>query len=85
MVPLYFSVHPTDWFSVYCSPKFVQRINSYTTLTTSGSSSSQWYGATGGIRLGKQVAFLAEYSYFGNSEINKPFSQITCGVAIGIK
>ena len=86
MVPVYFSVHPADWFAVYASPKYVFRINSYNSSNdVSGSSTSSWYGVTTGIRLGKRVGFLAEYSYFGNSEISIPLSQITGGIAIGIR
>jgi hypothetical protein len=86
MLPIYFSYHPIDWFSLYFSPKYVFRINSYSAANNQkGLNSSHWYGATGGLRLGKKVAFLAEYSYFGNSQIPQPYSQITCGIAIGIK
>lgn len=80
MTPLYFSYHPAEWLSLYASPRYVFRINSYTTDdTTTGSSSSHWYGATGGIRLGNRAGFMAEYSYFGNSDLDVPFSQVTCG------
>lgn len=85
MVPAYFSVHPTDWFSVYASPRYVFRINSYSSSNESGTDNSSWYGVTAGIRLGKRVGFLAEYSYFGNSEIPVPLSQFTGGIAVGIR
>ncbi len=80
ITPAYFSYHPTDWLSLYTSPRYVLRINSFTTATEkTGSSTSNWYGATGGLRIGRKVAFLGEYSYFKNNEINTPFSQITAG------
>lgn len=81
MTPLYFSYHPAEWFSIYASPRYVFRINSYATEDNAetGSGSSHWYGTTGGIRLGNRVGFMAEYSYFGNSDLDEPFSQITCG------
>jgi hypothetical protein len=82
-VPLYLSLHPTPWFSLYSCPRYTLRINSYTSDEDSGSSTSHWYGATAGMRLGKKVAFLIEYSYFGNTEIDIPFSQVTGGIAIG--
>lgn len=84
-VPLYLSLHPAPWFSLYTCPRYTLRINSYTTTDDSGSSTSNWYGATAGIRLGKKVAFLIEYSYFANDEIDVPFSQVTGGIAIGIR
>jgi hypothetical protein len=80
MTPAYFSYHPNDWFSLYTSPRYVLRINSYTTETdATGSSTSNWYGVTGGMRIGRKFAFLGEYSYFKNDEIDTPFSQITAG------
>jgi len=85
MTPVYFSLHPTEWFSIYCSPKYVLRINSYTDGVESGSGSSHWYGVTGGARLGKRTAFLVEFSSFANSEVDIPFTQVTAGVAIGIR
>ncbi|MBE9467404.1 MAG: hypothetical protein IMY72_03665 [Bacteroidetes bacterium] len=84
MVPMYFSYHPLSWVAVYVNPRYVLRLNSYSNDTESGSSNSGWYGVTTGIRLGKRVGFLLEYSYFGNSEISQPFSQVTGGIAIGI-
>ena len=84
MSPLYFSYHPATWLAVYCSPKYTLRLNSYSDNKNKGTSTSSWYGVTGGMRLGKRVAFLAEYSYFANSEISIPFSQITCGISVGI-
>ena len=84
MLPMYFSYHPTDWLAFYANPKYVLRLNSYSNDTDSGSSNSHWYGVSTGIRLGKRVGFLLEYSYFGNSEISEPFSQITGGISIGI-
>lgn len=84
MVPLYFSVHPTEWFSAYASPRYVYRINSYTTGEEKGSSSTHWYGATGGIRVGKKFGAFLEYSRFGNSDESTPFSQVTGGISIGI-
>ncbi len=85
MVPAYFSIHPVDWLSLYCSPKYLYRINGYTSNGVTGFSNSHIYGATAGIRLGKKFAFLAEYSYFGNSQMALPLTQVTCGIAIGIK
>ena len=90
IVPTYFSFHPNQWISLYASPKYILRINSYETvdqndMTVNDSQSSSWYGATGGIRLGKRVAFLAEYSYFANSLDIAPLGQITAGIAIGIR
>jgi len=81
-VPVYLSLHPTPWFSLYACPKYVFRINSYSNAEESGSSNSSWYGATTGIRLGKKVGFNLEYSTFRNSETDLPFSQVTGGVTI---
>jgi hypothetical protein len=85
MLPVYFSYHPINWISFYCSPKYVFRtINTYNFDNIGYNRTiSHWYGATGGIRIGKRIAFLAEYSYFGNSQYSIPFSQVTCGIAFG--
>jgi len=87
MLPVYFSYHPINWISLYCSPKYVFRItNNYNYLNqTTTNINSHWYGATGGIRIGKRVAFLAEYSYIGTSQLTEPFSQISGGISIGFE
>ncbi len=85
MTPVYFSYHPADWFSIYASPKYVFRINTYSNDKTSGSGSSHWYGVTSGVRFGKRFGFLMEYSYFKNSEYSKPLSQVTGGFVFGIR
>ena len=87
MLPLYFSYHPTDWLGVYCNPKYVFRtmISPDAYSGTFNFNNSHWYGATGGIRLGKRIAFLAEYSIYGTSTNANPFSQVTCGISIGFK
>jgi hypothetical protein len=87
MLPVYFSYHPTNWLGLYCCPKYVFRItnnNDYINNTITNIS-SHWYGATGGIRIGKRIAFLAEYSYFGTSQLTEPFSQISGGISIGFE
>lgn len=84
-IPVYLSLHPTEWLSIYASPKYVMRNNFWKSSSTTGNDMSHWYGATGGLRLGRGTAFFAEYSYFGNSAINKPFSQFTVGVGIKIR
>lgn len=87
MLPVYFSYHPVNWLSLYCSPKYIYRTTSSVDIYTNinNMSNSHWYGATGGIRLGKRIAFLAEYSFFGASNMKNPFSQITAGICIGFK
>jgi len=83
LLPFYFSYHPVDWISLYCSPKYIFEIsNNYDFKTNEGDIGfSHWYGASGGIRIGKRIAFLAEYSLFGKNNGTAPFSQITCGLA----
>jgi hypothetical protein len=87
MLPMYFSYHPTNWLALYCSPKYVFRItNNYDYLNQiTNRTNSHWYGATGGIRIGKRIAFLAEYSYYGTSQLIEPFSQISGGISIGFE
>jgi len=82
-LPFYFSYHPVDWISLYCSPKYIFQIaNSYDLETNEGDTRfSHWYGASGGIRIGKRIAFLTEYSLFWINNIPTPYSQITCGLA----
>lgn len=85
IVPMYFSYHPTDWLAIYANPKYVLRLNSYSGDNESGSSNSNWYGLTSGLRFGKRVGFLVEYSYFANNQFSQPFNQVAVGIAIGIK
>ena len=84
ILPAYFSIHPAKVFSLYFNPKYIYRINNYTVNSDKGISNSSWYGTTGGIRFGKKTALFLEYSFFKNSDISKPFSQVTCGIAMGI-
>ncbi|MDD5185509.1 MAG: DUF5777 family beta-barrel protein [Paludibacter sp.] len=85
MLPVYFSYHPINWIALYCSPKYVLRtiISQNYNDNTVSYGHSNWYGASGGIRIGKRIAFLAEYTLFENNQISEPFSQITCGISYG--
>lgn len=82
-VPLYFSYHPNDWFSIYTSPRYTLRNIKNTDVDSSDGSTSHWYGATTGVRLGKRIAPFIEYSIFDGSNATKPLSQITGGISIG--
>jgi len=79
MIPTYFSYHPAKWFSIYSSPKYILKINSYTSDKTNGCSISHWYGGTVGIKLGNRTGFLIEYSFFGQSNYKRPVTQLTAG------
>ena len=84
MLPVYFSYHPNDWLSLYCSPKYILQKRDNTSYDGQYESTlTHYYGATTGIRIGKRVAFLAEYSLFGNYPAARAGlnSQITCGLA----
>lgn len=85
--PIYFSYHPTEWLAVYTSPKYTLRSNFYTYTSTNQTATdfSNWYGLTGGLKIGEKVAFLAEYSYFKSQVIDIPFNQFTCGVSYTFK
>jgi hypothetical protein len=85
MIPFYFSYHPLSWLAIYTSPRYVYRTSSYNNPNSSGSGNSNWYGITGGLRLGKKSAFLIECSYFGTDATTIPFTQVTAGFAFGIK
>ncbi len=87
MIPLYFSYHPIDWFAVYASPKYALRNIFYNSSVASdnGIAQSNWFGTTGGIRIGKKVAFLAEYTNFQNLGYSVPFSQVTFGFTYSFK
>ena len=80
MVPTYFSVHPIKWVSIYTSPKYIMRINSFSNGKTTGNGTSHWYGGTVGLKLGNKTGFLIEYSYFKQSQLKTPFTQITAGI-----
>ncbi len=84
--PLYLSYHSAEWFGLYANPRYIMRFNS----EKNGSSptttyTSNWYGATGGIRLGKKSALFLEYSYFLNSKVSNPFTQFTVGLGFGVR
>ncbi len=85
MVPAYFSYHPAEWLSFYTSPKYVFRLNAYDSGEETGSEASHWYGAGAGMRIGKKTGVFIEYTYFGNTEYEDPFSQINAGIGIRIK
>lgn len=80
-IPLFFSYHPTDWVGIYTSPRYTLRNIKNSDVSESSSSTSHWYGATTGIRLGKRVAPFIEYSFFTSSDATKPLSQFTGGVS----
>lgn len=83
-IPVYLSVHPTDFFAFYAVPKFIVRRNNYSVNATSETASSNWMGVTTGIRLGRKTGFFAEYSYFGTSSYDAPLGQFMLGIGIGI-
>ena len=87
VLPVYFSYHPLDWLSIYGSPKyFLKYANYYDSKNyTNHNTISHWYGTTGGIRLGRRIAFIAEYSYFRTNVESEPYSQITAVICIGFK
>lgn len=85
-IPIYASYHPAEWFALYINPRYVMRMNNSTNYGKKDNYTSNWWGATGGIRLGKKNALFAEYSYFYNSYVpNTPLTQATVGFGIGIK
>lgn len=81
-VPFYFSLHPKEWVALYTNPKYICRM---TLASTNSTSYSHWYGGTGGIRLGKRVAFIMEYTLFASDNSKYILSQITGGVSVGIR
>ncbi len=81
-VPLYFSYHPTDWVGIYTSPRYTLRNIRNSDADGSEGSTSHWYGATTGVKLGKKVAPFLEYSIFTSSDATKPLSQVTGGISI---
>lgn len=87
MFPVFASVHPTDWIGVYMSPKYIFRLNKSTNTETKESESfnSHWYGATMGVRLGRENALFAEYSLFANNVSDFNFKQINVGVGFKIR
>ena len=87
VLPVYFSYHPLDWLSIYGSPKyFLKYVYTYDLYhNTNSNTFSHWYGTTGGIRLGRRIAFIAEYSYFRTNVLSEPYTLITAGICIGFK
>jgi hypothetical protein len=83
-IPVYASYHPTDWLAVYASPKYVMRfIGNYENDKKTKSSTSGWYGGTGGIRVGRKFGFMVEYSSFTTNGLAKPYSQVSAGLTWG--
>ena len=64
ILPLYLSIHPSEMIGIYTSPRFL---------------SFYGVGITSGIRFGKDVALLLEYSIYTNFEYgNEYVSQNWC-------
>jgi hypothetical protein len=83
-LPVYASYHPTDWLAVYASPKYVMRFTgNYENDKKTNSSTSGWYGGTGGIRVGRKFGFMVEYSAFTTNGLAKPYSQVSAGLTYG--
>lgn len=82
-IPLFFSYHPNDWIGIYTSPRYTLRNIKNSDVSGSESSTSHWYGATAGVRLGKRIAPFIEYSVFNSADATRPLSQITGGISIG--
>jgi len=75
-VPLYFSIHPTDWFSFYLSPRYLYRASS---------NNASFYGGIGGVRVGKRTAGFIEYALMANnSDLWGTHRQLNIGIGIGI-
>jgi hypothetical protein len=82
-VPLYFSYHPEGLLSFYISPRYLYNAIVYQKEDIEKSTSSHWYGLSGGIRItgGRQrVGFLAEYSYLQIGRTERHFSQVAVGL-----
>jgi hypothetical protein len=84
IIPAYFSIHPYKIIGFYLNPRYIYRINNFSISGDKGVKNSSWYGITGGLRFGGKAALFIEYTFFKNSDITTPFSQITCGIAFGI-
>ena len=80
-VPVYASIHPTSWFSVYATPRYLLRITS----DVDGSITGNWFGTTAGVRLGGRVGVVAEYSYMNGGNLGSPMTQFTGGLVFGIQ
>jgi hypothetical protein len=89
-IPIYASYHPKNWLSVYASPKYLIRSYFNTEMINSGNqdriqtkSVENYSGSSFGIRMGKKIAFLAEYSVFRGINSGTNFSQFGVGLTYG--
>jgi len=76
-LPLYFSIHPSPWFSLYSSYKGVFRFYNGGDIKN-----SIWNGGSVGVRLGNKFGLLLEYSYYSSNKGFKPNSQIVGGLCM---
>lgn len=77
-VPVYLSFHPSNWFAIYSTPRYV--------LRNIEGTSSNWFGLTGGVRIGgKKFGVFGEYTYITNSVIDQPTTQVAIGLGFNIK
>lgn len=89
-IPIYASYHPKSWLSLYLSPKYLIRNYFNTEMGNVGNSQKNqnrnvenYSGSSFGFRLGKKVAFLAEYSFFKGLNRSSNFNQFGIGVTYG--
>jgi hypothetical protein len=73
-IPLYLSWHPRDWLAVYAAPRYTHRRERSFTLSDPAGTKytpttkliSRYMGASAGVRLGRKLGFMLEYSQYSN-------------------
>jgi len=76
-IPLYFSIHPSEFLGIYLSPRY-----SYRNISIGNGS---FIGAVGGVRIGKRVAGFVEYAFMASTNNNwSDHTQLNIGIGVGI-
>lgn len=90
-LPLYISWHPKEWLALYGAPRFTHRVNRDYEITDPNTGETKlasktpnnYMGGTAGIRLGKKLGFLMEYSKYSNIALSGSRDQISIGITYG--
>ncbi|MCS6928124.1 MAG: hypothetical protein NZM43_01380 [Saprospiraceae bacterium] len=75
-VPLYLSVHPSEVFAWYLTPRYIRQFTTYSSLENALS----YYGGNTGILIGKRHKFGVDIGYYRVGGIDSPISLTQFGL-----
>jgi hypothetical protein len=87
-IPLYISWHPKEWLALYAAPRYTHRRERNFELTDpagtaykpTGKLISKYMGASAGVRVGRKLGVLLEYSLYNNLAIAGSRGQYSAGL-----